>query len=95
VRAFGGGFVDHAKLKPNGLDAQPILLGDGLVDDRADPLTVHKAVHDLDRARDVGEPVISPLAQGIFTAKIDWDDAHAEPVAQILPDAVRGAPGVG
>jgi hypothetical protein len=43
--ALGGAF-DHAALKPHGLDAQPILLGDGLVDDRADPLTVHKAVHD-------------------------------------------------
>jgi hypothetical protein len=70
VRAFGGGFVDHAKLKPNGLDAQPILLGDGLVDDRADPLTVHKAVHDLDRAGDLSEPAISPPAQGALTTKI-------------------------
>jgi hypothetical protein len=25
----------HAELKPHGLDAQPILLGDGLVDDPA------------------------------------------------------------
>jgi hypothetical protein len=37
VGALGGGFVDHAELKPHGLDAQPILIGDGLVDDRADP----------------------------------------------------------
>ena len=60
-----------------------------------DPLTVHKAVHDLDRAGDVSESAISPLSQGILTAKIDWDDAHAELVAQILADAVRGALGIG
>jgi hypothetical protein len=35
VDALGGGFVDHAELQPHRLDAQPILLGDGLVDDRA------------------------------------------------------------
>jgi hypothetical protein len=28
---------------------------------------------------------------GLLTAKIDWGDAHAEPVAQILANAVRGA----
>jgi hypothetical protein len=34
--AIGSDFVDHAELKPHGLD------------NGADPLTVHKAVHDLD-----------------------------------------------
>src|SRR6187551_3259785 len=92
--ALGSGLVDHAKLKPHGLDAQPLLLGNGLVDHRADPLTVHKAIHDLHRGRDISKPVISPLAQGILTAKVDWDDAHPELVAQILSDAVRGARGV-
>ena len=48
-----------------------------LVDDCADPLTVDKAVHDVDRPGYVSESAISPLAQGILTAKIDWDDAHA------------------
>jgi hypothetical protein len=75
--AFGGSLVDHAKLKPHGLDAQPILLGNGLVEHRADPLTVHKAIHDLHRGRDVSKPAISLLTEGVFTAKIDWDDAHA------------------
>jgi hypothetical protein len=32
---------------------------------------------------------------GLLTAKIDWGDAHAEPVAQILANAVRGSLGVG
>jgi hypothetical protein len=77
VGALGGGLVDHAKLKPHGLDAKPILLGNGLVDHRADPLTVHKAIHDLHRRRDVSKPVISLLAEGVFPAKIDWHDAHA------------------
>jgi hypothetical protein len=43
----------------------------------APTLTGHKAVHDLYRARDVSEPAVSPLAQGVFTAKIDGNDGHA------------------
>lgn len=39
--ALGGGFVDHAELQPHRLDAQPILLGDGLVDDRARSVLIH------------------------------------------------------
>jgi hypothetical protein len=35
VGALGGGFVDHAKLRPHRLDAQPIFVGDGPVDDLA------------------------------------------------------------
>jgi hypothetical protein len=79
--ALGGGFVDHAELKPYGLDAQSILLSDGVIDNRTDPLTVHEAIHDLDRVRDVSKPAIAPLAKSVLTAKIDWDDIHAEPVA--------------
>jgi len=75
------GFVDHAQLKPDGLDAQSILLSDGLVDDRTDPLTVDEAVHDLDGVRDVSEPAIPALAKGVLTAKIHGHDVHAEPVA--------------
>jgi hypothetical protein len=41
VGAFGGRFVDHAELKPHGLDAQPIPLRDGPVDDRAIPVLIH------------------------------------------------------
>jgi hypothetical protein len=95
VGALGGGLVDHAELKPYGLDAQSILLSDGVIDDCPDPLAVHEAVHDLDRARDVSEPAIAPLAKRVLTAKIDWDDAHTEPVAQKPADAVRGASSVG
>ena len=32
------------------------------------------------RAGDVSEPDISTLGQGVLTAKIDRDDAHAKPV---------------
>ena len=59
-----GGLVDHAELKPYGLDAQSILFSDGLVDDRTDPLAVHEAVHDLDRVRDVSELPIARARQG-------------------------------
>jgi GNAT superfamily N-acetyltransferase len=89
------GCVDHAQLKPDGLDAQSILLSDGLVDDRTDPLAVDEAVHDLDRVRDISEPAIAALAKGVLTAKIDGHNVHAEPVAQVPADAVRGAFGVG
>ena len=89
------GFVDHAQLKPDGLDAQSIPLSDGLVDDRADPLTVDEAVHDLDRVRDISKPAVAALAKGVLTAKIDGHDVHAEPVAQVAADAVRRAFGVG
>jgi hypothetical protein len=57
--------------------------------------TLHEAVHDLNRAGDVTQPPKSPLTQRILTAQIDRDDAHAEPVAQILSDAVCGPFGVG
>ena len=59
--AFGSGLVDHAELKPHCLDAQPILLGNGLVDHGSDPLAVHEAVHDVNRARNLCEPAISLL----------------------------------
>ena len=48
----------------------------GLVDDGSDPLTVHEAVHDVNRARNPAEPAISLLAQGVLTAKVDWNDAR-------------------
>ena len=92
---MGGGFVDHAELKPYRLDAQSILFSDGLVDDRTDPLAVHEVVHDLDRVRDVSELPIAPLAKGILTAEIDRDDGHAEWVAQIPTDAVSSTFSVG
>jgi len=92
---LGGGFIDYPQLKPHGFDAQPILLGDGVVDDGADPLTVHEAVNDFDRAGDITQPPISPLAQRVLTTGVDWDDAHAEPIAQIATDAVCGPFGVG
>lgn len=93
--ALGSGFVDYAELKPHCLDAKPILLDDGLVDHRANPLAVHEAIHDLNRTRDVSKLAISLLTEGILAAKIDGDDSHTELVAQILADAVRGALGVG
>src|SRR6185312_1730301 len=92
---LGGGFIDHAELKPYRLDAQSILFSDGLVDDRTDPLAVHEAVHDLDRVRDVSELPIAPLAKGILTAEIDRDDGHAESVAQIPTNAVSSTFSVG
>src|SRR4051812_22206954 len=47
--ASGRGLVDHAQLKPDSLDAQPILLSDGFIDNGTDTLAVHKAVDDLHR----------------------------------------------
>ena len=69
--SLGGGFIDDPELEPHGFDAQPILLGDSVVDDRPDPLTVHEAVNDLNRAGDVSQPPISPLAQRVFSTQID------------------------
>ena len=51
--ASGRGLVDDAQLKPDGLDAQPILLSDGLIDNGTNTLAVHKAVDDLHRTGDV------------------------------------------
>ena len=79
----GGGLVDHAELEPDGLDAQPVLLGDRVVDDRADPRAVHEAVDDVDRARDVGEAAVALLAEGVLAPEIDRNDGHAESVAQV------------
>jgi len=92
---LGGGFVDYAELKPHCLDAKPILLGNCLVDHGANPLAVHKAIHDLNRTRDVSKLAISLLTEGILAAKIDRDDSHTELVVQISADAVSGALGVG
>ena len=67
--SLGGGFIDHAELKPYRLDAQSILFSDGLVDDRTDSLAVHEVVHDLDRVGDVSElpiaamPSVQPSAE--------------------------------
>ena len=54
----GGGLVDDPQLHPHGGDAQSLLLGDGLVDDRADLLRVDEAVDDVDplAVRHLGEP---------------------------------------
>jgi hypothetical protein len=58
VGALGGGFVDHAELQPHRLDAQPILLGDGLVDNRALSVLIHLPSGD---AVVRGERVIKPI----------------------------------
>jgi hypothetical protein len=59
---LGGGFVDNAELKSHRLDAQPI--GDGLVDDRADPPTVQGSPRP---GRSSGRQRAGPLTQGVFS----------------------------
>src|SRR5919106_2626554 len=72
-----------AQLKPDGLDAEPVLLRDRIVDDRADALAVHEAVDDVDRSQDVRQPHVAALAQGVLAAEVDRDDAHAQAIAQV------------
>ena len=72
-----------AQLKPDGLDAEPVLLRDRIVDDRADALAVHEAVDDVDRSQDVRQPHVAGLAQGVLAAEVDRDDAHAQAIAQV------------
>ena len=92
ARARGGRLVDHAELEPDGGDAEAVLLGDRLVDDRTDLRRVDEAVDDVDvgAVRDVGERRVARGPEDRLGPRVDGDDAHTELHLEELGDRVGG-----
>ena len=88
-RALGAGLVDHPELEPDGLDAQPFLVGDRFVDDHADPQRVDEAVDDGDdgavRVALVDSPTTAHVAGVVRTLRIT---SGSETGFETLPEIV-------
>ncbi len=83
--------VDYAELEPDGPDAQPVLLGDRVVDHGSDAGAVDETVDDVDGGGHVGQAKVAVLTERILAAQVDRHDAHAQPVAQVRSDPIRRA----